>query len=150
MTRTVDHRTVLSRLADQAEVLAEQLRFYENCVGRADADRSDDRAVYTADPCADVEKFDREYDAYVAGIESGLAETTAKIERFVTEYRVELLELAAFGRPEESEPPAEEFIPIVDRGQLVSVAEEFATGPDSDPSDLVQVECGVLTWEIWR
>lgn len=115
MTHAVDHRTVLSRVADEAEILAEKLHHYEESLIRASSDRSCDYAVYMTDPYADEAKFEREYDQRVAAFESGLAEVKAEIEQFVSEHRDELLELAAFGRPD-SDPLADEFVPVVDRG----------------------------------
>lgn len=121
MSTAIDRRAVLSRVAAEAEVLAEQLRFYENCVVNAPSDRSYDYAVYMTDPCADADEFDRQYAQYVAGVEAGLANTEARIERFVAEHRGELLELAAVVAQAEAEAdadPDEEF-PRVDRGVLV-------------------------------
>ena len=115
MTRADDRRTVLSRVADEAETLAEQLRFYEDCVGRAAMDRSYDYAIHMTDPTANADDFDREFDEYVEGMEASLAETNSQIERFVAVHRDELLELAAFGRPD-ADPMADEFVPVVDRG----------------------------------
>ncbi|NKY48384.1 hypothetical protein [Nocardia cerradoensis] len=93
MTRENDRRAVLARVADEAEVLAEQLRFYEDCVISAPADRSYDYAVYMTDPYADEQEFDRRFDEYVAGMEASLARITRAVERFVAANRAELIEL---------------------------------------------------------
>ncbi|WP_051024404.1 hypothetical protein [Nocardia aobensis] len=93
MTRENDRRTALARVADEAEVLAEKLRFYESCVISAPSDRSYDYALYMTDPTANADEFDRRFDKYVAGMEASLARITEAVERFVAEHRAELIEL---------------------------------------------------------
>ncbi|WP_231953309.1 hypothetical protein, partial [Nocardia sp. 852002-51244_SCH5132740] len=88
-----DRRAVLARVADEAEVLFEKLRFYEDCVISAPADRSYDYAVYMTDPTANADEFDRQFDEYVAGMEDSLARITEAVERFVAANRAELIEL---------------------------------------------------------
>jgi hypothetical protein len=70
------------RIAEEAAHIADHLSSIENAF-----DRTGDRAAYSMDPYADLEKFDNEYDAYTRQLESSATTVQQELDTYLREHR---------------------------------------------------------------
>lgn len=75
------------RIAQEANDIAAHLSSVETAFASVDLDRMEDRAAYTMDPAADLEKFDAEYESYSSQLENTVAAVEQQLDTYLREHR---------------------------------------------------------------